>query len=119
MHDSHVLSNNFVFSEIPAYITYVITVNASSYSLASIEAALTNLDILPNLQTVLRGITSVSIPTFVDLSPRSVASEPSPGPTRIPTVFRTGVNTGYLHIAQVCGYDFVCVMLSCSLFCYL
>ena len=92
-----------MLSEIPAYITYVITVNASSYSLASIEAALTNQDILPDLQTVLRAITSVSVPTFVDLSPRSVASEPSPAPTRMPTVFRTGVSTGYLHVVQVRG----------------
>ena len=85
----------------PASITYVITVNSSSHSLVDIESALTNLDILLDLQVVLRGITSVSIPTFVDLSPLSVVSQPSFVPSRSPSIFIASVGGGHLRVAQV------------------
>ena len=92
---------HFTLSALPASISYVITVNSSSHSLATIESALTNLDILLDLQVVLRGITSVSIPTFVDLSPLSVVSQPSFVPSRSPSIFIASVGGGHLRVTQV------------------
>ena len=88
----------------PATFTFIIRVNTSSHSLIAVETALTNQDILLDLQIVLRGITSVSIPTFVNLSAQSGISIPSAGPTFIPSVFSSSLGTGYLHVAQVRGH---------------
>ena len=85
----------------PASFTYVIGVNTSTHSLIAVVTALTNQDILLDLQIVLRGITSVSIPTFVDLSAMSGISKPSARPTYISSVSSSSSGTGYLHVAQV------------------
>ena len=83
-------------------ISYIITLNTSSNSLANLEAVLTDSDMLPDLQRTYKGITYVTAPKFhVISSGSSAAVGPNKIPTSSPSPSGSRRSQGAMSVAQV------------------
>ena len=97
-------NNHFAVSDVPISISYIITFNLTSNSLATIESELTNQDILVDLKSLIKNITSVGLPTFIDVTPsRAIVMKPSLSPSMGPSLSGSPAspNLVILHIFQV------------------